>query len=87
MSAVASGRCAIETRYMPPTNSRGTRVAVSKADGTCRRYYGWNDEHSVEECHRLALSEYLADMQRDGEWIIGAAARGYYAVRVPESKA
>ena len=45
-------RQAIETKYLEPTNTKGSRISVSAYAG--RKIYSWNNSKDVEENHYQA---------------------------------
>lgn len=51
---------AIVTRYLGPTNHRGSRVAVRAAAG--RKFYGWNCALNSEDNHGAAAMMFAAEM-------------------------
>ena len=59
-------RQAIETKYLGPTNSRGSRVVASAQAG--RLTLPWDDALDVTENHRRAA---LALAERYGWWATG----------------
>jgi len=53
---------AIRTRYLGPTNFKGSRVAVDDGDGN-RAFYSWQPELNSEDNHKRA-AEIFADKMR-----------------------
>lgn len=96
MSSVErSYRVAIATKYLPPTNTRGARIAVWRADGPYRDdpdsiRVSWDHAEDIGENHRAAIAEYLErkrssgnDWTTGGHWITGGTDTGQTAVFVP----
>ncbi len=68
-------RQAIETKYLGPTNSRGSRVVASAQAG--RLTLAWDDALNSDENHRRAA---LALAERYGwstNWVGGGTRTGY----------
>lgn len=77
---------AIETRYLGPTNCRGSRV---KAVATGSRMIGhpdiqitlgWDDALDSEQNHRAAAEALARRQGWHGRWIGGGTDRGYVFV-------
>lgn len=51
----------ITTKYLAPTNSRGSRIKVTGAWGSKTYSY----DYSVSEPHKAAFDEYLAMLNKD----------------------
>jgi len=65
---------AIETKYLGPTNSRGSRVQAKNADGKVT--LSWDHAKSSDDNHRAAAL-HLARAQRvAGNWYGGERADG-----------
>lgn len=80
---------AIETKYMGPTNYRGSRIQAVTMEPTKRRLtVDCEDALGIQENHVRAarlLIEKLGwhpadDGRRYGNWIMGASERGYVFV-------
>jgi len=75
---------AIETRYIGPTDYKGSRIVASSADGH-RHVLPYPHELNCDAAHRKAATE-LAEVMgwlRDGRRIVGAPyRRGWYWVFV-----
>ena len=80
---IYESRCiAIETRYLGPTNTRGSRY---KAFTESRRSVTIHaaDTLSVHENHRAAARALCAKMGWDGDLVEGGSSRGYVYVFLP----
>lgn len=64
----------VTTKYLGPTNSRGSRVKVNSWQGS--KSYNWHCELSTEENHSLAVANFLCELnkkrQGDMKWHIVA---------------
>jgi hypothetical protein len=67
---------AIVTRYLPATNSRGSRIAASDEDGN-RITIPYPHELSGEAVHRLAAQALCAKMGWHGRLTSGSLKHGY----------
>lgn len=80
---IHASRCiAIETRYIPPTNTRGSRYKAfteSKRSITIHAA----DNLSSQENHREAAKALCRKMGWDGEMVEGGSSRGYVYVFLP----
>ena len=63
---------AIETKYLGPTNSRGSRVKASCQAGSVT--VGWDDALDVDPNHDAAARALIAKFgwQKHGKWFRGA---------------
>lgn len=84
---------AIETRYIGPTNYRGSRVVATVCEPRSQDYpirrkiMSWDDALGSEENHRSAARVLIAELgwtkaNGYGEWAVGASERGYVFVNV-----
>lgn len=73
---------AIETRYLGPTNTRGSRIIATDGDGN-RITIPYPHQLSGEACHRAAAEALCAKMRWTGRLIGGATLRGYVFVFEP----
>lgn len=64
---------AIESRYTPPTNYRGSRVRVMSQHTIGRRFYDWQHDLNTDENHAAAVALYLAEIKKAN----GADSRGW----------
>lgn len=78
---------AIETKYMGPTNTRGSRILAKGNDKRVTVSYPY--DKSGEDVHRVALAaflescEYLTDEEKNANnWIGGSTSTGYVFVYV-----
>lgn len=67
---------AIETHYLPATNTKGARVAAVSASGI-RHVRVWDWELGQEANHARAASGLVAQLGWNGEWVGGATQRGF----------
>jgi hypothetical protein len=76
-----SYRVAIQTKYLSPTNYRGSRLKVWHGDSKALTL-SWDYSLDTADNHAEAVQAYLAHMGWDGQWIIGALPNGtgYVAV-------
>ena len=76
-------RVSLVAKYLPPTNWRGSRVAVCRADGgrdPLRLVVSWDYSLGNGENYAAAFSQYIARQNWGGSWIMGSTERGYVAV-------
>lgn len=55
----------ITTKYVGPTNARGSRVIVNSWQG--RKTYGWDSALNSEENHALAAAHFVFQLNKDRE--------------------
>ena len=82
-----SHRVSIRTKYLGPTNYRGSRVRVWRGDSSYRDdpnslEIGWDYSSEVSENHSAAVSAYVGRAGWDGQWMCGATESGCVAVWV-----
>jgi hypothetical protein len=77
-----SGRVVVKSKFLAPTNNRGSRISVTHGQGGKRIVSGWDYALDTPENHTLAIAYYIEAMGWDGEWVTGADDTGYYAVQV-----
>lgn len=65
---------AIETRYLGPTNYRGSRVKATAAAGSVT--LSWNDAFSSDENHAAAARALADKYGWGGNWVGGGNATG-----------
>lgn len=68
-------RAAIVSKYASPTNSRGARIIVKSQRS--RKSYAYPYELSNAECHKWAVSQYLADILKEDRKEYGELASGW----------
>ncbi len=76
-------RASLVGKYLPPTNQRGSRIVVSRADGgrdPMRLVVSWDYELNLPDNYVKAFNEYLARQGWGGSWVIGSTTNGYVAV-------
>ena len=78
----------IVTKYLGPTNYRGSRISVTHGDR--RRYIAY--DHAAHNAHDSAVEEFLSEEEpcrREGRWVGGVICGkgGYAYVWVPEGGA
>lgn len=88
-------RTSISTKYLGPTNYRGSRIAVYRSDGGYmadpdRIRVSWDDGLDTGDNHTAAIAEYLRrklangnDWVTGGYWVTGGTEVGQTAVFVP----
>lgn len=54
--------CAISSRFVGPTNTRGARVRVHSSHTLGARFFAWNYELRERENHAAAVGAYLAEI-------------------------
>ena len=80
---IHESRCiAIETRYLGPTNTRGSRYKAFTESRRAITIYA-SDNLSAQENHRKAAVALCAKMGWDGELVEGGSSRGYVYVFLP----
>lgn len=87
-TATPSHSVTIVTKFLPPTNDKGSRILVKRGDGgntkETRLTVSWDYEVGVAENHTQAIQQYLDHMGWGGTWITGSGKTGYTAVCVPQ---
>jgi len=76
-------RVGLFAKYLGPTDHRGSRIVVSRADGgrdPMRLVVGWDYSMNLADNYARAFSEYLARQNWGGSWVIGSTTNGYVAV-------
>jgi len=73
----------VETRYLGPTNYRGSRIKATDGDGNSITV---SYDYGAHEPHDIAAQAFLDKMGWSGKWISGSSAsgRGRVYVCVPE---
>jgi len=80
---IYESRCiAIETRYIGPTNTRGSRYKAFTESGRSVTIHA-ADSLSAQENHRAAARALCDKMGWDGELLEGGSTRGYVYVFLP----
>ena len=77
-----SFRVAITTRYMGPTNFKGSRIVVTSGNGH-RMIVSWDHALDVGENHAAAAKALADKMEWGGEWVGGGTKDGYVFVNLP----
>jgi hypothetical protein len=77
-------RQAITTKYLGPTNSRGSRVKATASAGSVT--LSWDHALDSDENHRAAALALAAKFGWDGEWIGGGLEHGYAFVNVESER-
>ncbi len=72
------GRQAIVTRYLGPTNVRGSRVKATAEAGSIT--LSWDDALGSYENHAKACEALVAKFKWGGTWYGGGTADGYVFV-------
>lgn len=72
-------RQSISTRYIGPTNTRGSRVKAT-ASGGISKTFGWDDAQGPEGNHRDAACALAGKLGWAGRWIGGGTREGYVFV-------
>lgn len=67
---------AIVTKYLGPTNVRGSRVKATAAGGTIT--IGWDNRYNSEVNHALACAALVQKMGWQGQWHQGGLPSGDY---------
>ena len=76
-------RVAVIATYHGPTNHRGTRITVRRADGGGKRVtVGWDHALNPNENYENAIREYLELMDWGGRWTVGSIPTGRVATWV-----
>lgn len=81
-----SGRTVIRARFYGPTNTRGSRIRVSRFDPPSAGRdpnavtLGWNYYQGLTENYVSAVREYVTRAGWDGEWIVSTCDGGAVAV-------
>lgn len=72
---------AIETRYIGPTDRRGSRVAATTANGH-RMVIAYDPSRSQQDAHRKAAECLAREMGWTGKLVCGSTKAGYVFVFV-----
>lgn len=78
-----SHRVCVRTRFLAPTEGgKGSRISVTHGTGNKRLVVSWDYELDTAENHAQAVQAYIAKMEWDGTWVVGAddGRGGYVAV-------
>lgn len=67
---------AIVTKYIGPTNTRGSRVKATAAAGSIT--LGWDNRYNAEVNHALACAALVKKLGWEGKWYQGGLANGDY---------
>ena len=73
---------AIFTRYLGPTNHRGTRVKASCAGSTDTVTLAWDYALNDATNHKLAAFDLIRRMDWAGTWVGGSTVDGYAFVNI-----
>jgi hypothetical protein len=68
-------RQSIQTKYIGPTNTRGSRVSATSASGH-RIVIGWDYALDTDENHKAAAAALARKLGWDGGWHAGATPSG-----------
>lgn len=68
-------RQSIQTRYMGPTNYRGSRVKARSSSGLSLTV-SWNDALDTDANHATAAQALARKLKWDGRWIAGGGPDG-----------
>ncbi len=66
---------AIITKYHGPTNTRGSRVSATAANGQ-RVFMGYDSAHTSEENHRIAAEKLCEKLDWHGKLASGSLKNG-----------
>lgn len=95
MSVIESHRTAIRTKYLGPTNHRGSRIRVWRADGAYSEdpralTVSWDHALNPAGNHAEAVRRYVERevndttwVWPDGAWVVGGGREGSLAVWSP----
>lgn len=76
---------AILTKYLGPTNYRGSRIAVTSGNGH-RLVVSWNDALDVDENHRAAAIALCRKMNWSGDLASGGLKDGAAHCFIPKDR-
>lgn len=65
---------AITTKFLSPTNTRGSRVKATAAAGSVT--VEWDHALNISENHAAAAQALIAKLEWDGEWFSGGTPDG-----------
>jgi hypothetical protein len=68
-------RQSIQTRYIGPTNTRGSRVSATSASGH-RIILEWDDALNTDDNHKAAAAALAHKLDWTGRWHAGATSNG-----------
>lgn len=69
-------RQSISTKYVGPTNTRGSRVIATSASGH-RMIVEWDDAINIDANHEAAAFALVSKLQWCGSWVGGATKDGF----------
>lgn len=79
----STGRVAIQTKYLGPTNSRGSRIKAERADGGESVTVPYDYALSTSDNHAAAIQALVDKLDwADVTWVMGATQKGYVAVGI-----
>ena len=88
MKVVELWGVALVTKYLPPTNSRGSRIRVRRSDhrsGDKVLTVSWDYELDTQANHAEAIRQY-AELMGDSfvtcDWVVGHNSDGYVGLQV-----
>ena len=68
-------RQSIQTKYIGPTNTRGSRVSATSASGH-RLTLEWDDAMNTDDNHKAAAQALARKLDWHGVWACGATPHG-----------
>lgn len=72
---------AITTKYMGPTNTRGSRIKAQRADGGASVTVSYDYALNTQDNHAAAVQALVDKLDwTDVNWVLGATDKGYVAV-------
>jgi hypothetical protein len=82
VTVAETGRVAVMSTWYGPTNHRGSRIKVKRADdmGGKTVTVSWDYSIGIMENHAEAIKQYLEMMNWGGVYTVGATANGAVAV-------
>ena len=80
VTVTESGRVAVISKWYGPTNFRGSRITVRRADGGGKSLtVGWDYALGIIENHAEAIKAYLEMMNWGGNYAVGSTKTGAVA--------
>lgn len=70
-------RVSLQTRYLGPTNTKGSRIQVCCRE--TKRYFPYPYELNSDQAHAWAAAQYCQEMGWSGTMVMGATGMGGYA--------
>jgi hypothetical protein len=78
---------AIQTKYIGPSNTKGSRISVTAMGNKNRIYVPYDHEHDEHKMHEVAMKKFLDKYDwPKGKWAQGGTENGYVFVHVASKR-